>query len=259
MKENIGKLGGNVMSAGDRRIHISICDDEKALCSELEGMLSDIADQLSITVQIDIWYTGEGLKDYLEKGNHSDIIFLDIELMNLTGIDVGNYIRRELNDNQTQIVYISSKTSYALKLFKTQPYDFLVKPIRKKDLYEVTRGIIHILPTQKHIFVYQYDRKDHHIDCDKIVYFRSELHRIVIVTMQNEITFYGKLADVMKQVPIQFIPIHKSYLINKDFVENYSFHYIEMANGETLNISRTYQKTVREKLRKRGNEQNDSR
>lgn len=97
----------------------------------IETMLNQIADQLNIHVEISVWFSGETLQDYLNKGNRVDLVFLDIELMRLSGIDLGHYIRKELNNINIQIVYISSKTSYAIKLFKTQPYDFLIKPIKE--------------------------------------------------------------------------------------------------------------------------------
>lgn len=60
---------------------------------------------------------------------HLDILFLDIELFKMTGIEIGHYIRNELDDMGLQLIYISGQPSYAQQLFKTQPMDFLVKPI----------------------------------------------------------------------------------------------------------------------------------
>ena len=78
-------------------LNIAVCDDDKILCSELETMLNQIADQLNIHVEISVWFSGETLQDYLNKGNRVDLVFLDIELMRLSGIDLGHYIRKELN------------------------------------------------------------------------------------------------------------------------------------------------------------------
>ena len=61
-----------------------------------------------------------------------DILFLDIELFRMTGIEAGDFIRNRLEDRSMQIIYISGKSSYARELFKTQPMDFLVKPITKQ-------------------------------------------------------------------------------------------------------------------------------
>ena len=67
---------------------------------------------------------GREYRERFEKGIELDLLFLDIELVQNNGIAVGNFIRNELEDMQTHIVYISSKESYAMQLFKVQPLDF---------------------------------------------------------------------------------------------------------------------------------------
>lgn len=89
---------------------IGICDDSKLTCTELENMLRDIMQGLRIEAEIEPWYSGESLCKYLEAGNRFDLIFLDIELLKLSGIDVGNYIRNYLDDLKTSM-HISDKRS----------------------------------------------------------------------------------------------------------------------------------------------------
>ena len=59
---------------------IGICDDGENICTSIENMLLQYAGENNIQITVNIWYTGEGLKDYLKAGNHLDILFLDIEL-----------------------------------------------------------------------------------------------------------------------------------------------------------------------------------
>lgn len=229
-------------------LNIAIVDDEKALCSELESMLEKIAIQLNIRMEITVWFSGESIHDYLEKGNYLDIIFLDIELIQISGIDVANYIRTDLDNIKTQIVYISSKRNYALKLFKTQPYDFLIKPIEEKVLTNTVVGILKIIEKKNHLFQYQNGREIHQVEYDDILYFKSDKHKVIAVTRTKEIIFYGKLKDIINFVPSQFLLIHKSYLINRDYVTKYTFSFVEMKNHDILTISKVYQKGIRKKL-----------
>ena len=57
------------------------------------------------------------------------MLFLDIELITTDGIQVGKFIREELKNLETTIIYISSKSSYAMQLFQVQPLGFLIKPL----------------------------------------------------------------------------------------------------------------------------------
>ncbi len=131
---------------------IGICDDGENICTSIENMLLQYAGENNIQITVNIWYTGEGLKDYLKAGNHLDILFLDIELFKITGIEVGNYIRKQLDDRGMQIVYISGKASYAQQLFKTQPLDFLVKPILQEQINETIETAVRIINKKKEKF-----------------------------------------------------------------------------------------------------------
>lgn len=104
--------------------NIGICDDGKNVCTLIEDMVLQYVREKDIRADISVWYTGEGLRDYLGKENHLDMVFLDIELFKMTGIEVADYIRNRLDDQGMQIIYISGKDSYARQLFKTQPLVF---------------------------------------------------------------------------------------------------------------------------------------
>lgn len=90
---------------------IWICDDGENICTSIENMLKQYARKRELPIDVSIWYSGEGLKDYLEKGDYPDILFLDVEMVGMTGIEVGGYIRNQLDNMETQIVYISEKIS----------------------------------------------------------------------------------------------------------------------------------------------------
>lgn len=106
---------------------IGICDDETDICAKIEEIVLLYARKRDVNLDTEVWYSGEGVCEYLKRGNSIDILFLDIELLHMTGIEVANFIRNRLENRKMQIVYISEKQSYALALFKTQPLDFLVK------------------------------------------------------------------------------------------------------------------------------------
>ena len=59
---------------------IGICDDDKVLCAALEEQLYEFSKELSIKVEVDVWYSGEGIQNDLQKGAVLDLLFLDIAL-----------------------------------------------------------------------------------------------------------------------------------------------------------------------------------
>lgn len=160
---------------------IAVCDDERNVCLAIEEMLNKYQEYYKIFLEVEIFYTGINLQKYLNSGIHIDILFLDIELMNISGIQVGHYIRYDLKNYTTQIVYISYKQSYAVQLFKTQPFDFLVKPICQKTLFNVLESILRNLENKNQVFEFL-NRKDmYRIPFNDILYFSSYKHKVIIV------------------------------------------------------------------------------
>lgn len=228
--------------------NIGICDDGKNMCSSLEKMILQYAEDKNIPVEIKIWYSGEGVCDYLREKQQVDILFLDIELFKMTGIQTGNFIRNSLEDRNMQIIYISGKSSYAQELFKTQPMDFLVKPITQEDIEETLDLAIKILRKNIGKFEFQIGFDFYYISFGDILYFSSEGRKIKIFTIHGEKEFYGKLRDVSEKLSDSFLSIHHSYIINQTYVSHYAYDAVELTNGAILPISKANRKKVREQI-----------
>jgi DNA-binding LytR/AlgR family response regulator len=228
---------------------IGICDDDKILCSALEEQIYGISKELAIKVEIEVWYSGESIQNDLNKGNELDLLFLDIELVSKDGIAVGNFIRNDLEDMQTHIVYISSKESYAMQLFKVQPLDFLIKPLLTEQIKEVMIRSIKQKRNADAYFEYQKGNSVFRISLKDIAYFMSMDKKIIIVKTDGEEEFYGKLKSIVDKLPDNFIMIHQSYIINQTYVSEYCYETVKMVNGENLNISKPYRKETRSKIK----------
>lgn len=228
---------------------IGICDDDKILCADLEEQLYALSKEMALKVEIDVWYSGESIQNDLQKGIELDLLFLDIELVQENGITVGKFIRNEMEDMQTHIVYISSKERYAMQLFKVQPLDFLIKPVSVEQLKEVLMRSVKQKSRPDAYFEYQKGNSVFRIPIKDIAYFTSMDKKIVIVKKDGEEEFYGKLKNIAENLPVEFIMIHQSYIINQVYVREYSYETVKMVNGENLNISKPYRKETRRKIK----------
>lgn len=228
--------------------NIGICDDGENVCASIENMLLQCAKDRKIQIDTNIWYTGEGLRDYLAQGNHLDILFLDIELFKMTGIEVGDYIRNRLDNMGMQIIYISGRASYAQQLFKTQPLDFLIKPISQKQINDVIGIAIRIIKKKNDRFEFKQGKDYYYVPMGDIVYFVSEKRKVKLVTLKETYEFYGRLKEIVKRLNENFIVIHQSYVINKEYIYRYTYEVIELVNGTILTISPAKRKQVRERI-----------
>jgi len=107
-------------------LRIAICDDDHNICTQLEKIILDFQEQVMKDLEVEVFYSGESLFEHIKTEDGFDLIFLDIELERITGVEVGELLRHDLEDYTTKIVYISSKNYYDRQLFEVQPLHFLV-------------------------------------------------------------------------------------------------------------------------------------
>ena len=74
-------------------IRIAVVDDENIICTQLERLINKVADIISITVETDIYNSGETFLKLLRANEKYDLIFLDIELDKYSGIDISHCYR----------------------------------------------------------------------------------------------------------------------------------------------------------------------
>ena len=119
-----------------RYLQIAICVDDNGVCSQLETWILEYQDDNGVKIDIDIYNTAEELFASLKDGKWVDIIFFDIELPGLSGLQVGRGIREKLGNDIVNIVFISGKTCYCKDLFDIQPLNFHEKPLKKLDIFQ---------------------------------------------------------------------------------------------------------------------------
>lgn len=226
---------------------IGICDDEKNTCAEIEKMLREYAKQTMTELETFVWYTGEALCEAL-KTVDIDLLFLDIELVTTSGIEVGRYIRNELENHEIDIAYISAKSSYAMELFKIRPIDFLIKPIRYEDVGEIMEESLKHYRRNKLIFEYRAKGVYGKVKYRDIICFSSDDKKINIILSDSVIAFNGRLKETLPTLPDNFIQIHQSYIINLDHLRECTYDSVKMSGDMILSISQPYRKEVRRQI-----------
>lgn len=170
--------------------------------------------------------------------------------MGMTGIEVGGYIRKQLENMGMQIVYISGKASYAQQLFKTQPLDFLVKPISQQQVNDVMDLAVKIIKKRSEKFEFRRGKDYYYIPMGDIIYLGSDGRKVRVITKKATFEYYGRLKEAAKQLSEDFIMIHYSFIINKGHVKRYAYETVELQDGTILTISPSKRKFVREKILK---------
>ncbi len=230
-------------------INVGICDDDLNFCVSFEKMINQISNELNIKIDIDIYQSGERLNEQLQKGYHYDLLFLDIELQSIKGMTIGETVREVDKYDNTYIFYVSSKSQYALQLFKTRPLDFLIKPIDYRSLKKAMQFFYDLYSKENLCFEFSYKKQFFKIPYESILYFESVDKKIVIHLVDGSTReFYEKLHNVELSVNRFFVLIHQSYLVNYLKIISLTYENVELINGEKLNISQSKRNEVRRKF-----------
>lgn len=229
-------------------IKIAICDDDIGLCNQLENIIMQSKPLLDDTdVAIDIYYSGSSFIKKIKSSIDYDLLFLDIELDETNGIMISEHIRSNLKNDTCQIVFISSKTSYALKLFEYHPLNFLTKPFEDMKVIHSINKTIKLLKTNQDYYTYKNNQTMNKIAIHDILYLEAQNRQVKIVLKNGEnILYYDSFSNAMKQVSNHnFYQIHKSYIINYRYVKIFKYDQVKMMNDEIIPISQSYRKSFR--------------
>ena len=229
-------------------LRIAIVDDDIKLCSKIEQILLAYDKVASIDIDIEVLYNGEDFYKFIINEHDFDLVFLDIQMDRLDGIEIGHLIREKLKNNLMQIVYITSLDNRDRELFAIRPMGFIAKPIKNSDIVKSVDTYLELFKNMNKMFDFISDRQHLKIPYEQIIYLTSDDKLISLYTDNNTFSFYGQLSDVAKGLPFQFLSIHKSYIINKFYIIKYNYDNVIMINNERIPISQKNQKNVRKLL-----------
>lgn len=178
-------------------IRVAVCDDIHEAVTQITGYLMEYQQLKKQKLDVTSFFNAEDLWEHL-KSNSCDLIILDIELVKMNGVELGQLIRTELNDHTMKIVYISARDCYDRQLFEVQPLNFLPKPIDKEKLFKMIDLTIELLNDTDRVFVFENKQGAFRLKFNDILYFESFDHNIDITTVSGKYEFKSSLSEVAK-------------------------------------------------------------
>lgn len=87
-----------------------------------------------------------------------------------------------------------------MSLFKTRPFDFLIKPINQNHIDGVLGQAFRLLSKEEKFFEYKFRQSYFNVSLEDIIYFQSEGKKIKIILVKEEREFYGTLKEISTQL-----------------------------------------------------------
>lgn len=224
---------------------IAFCDDEQLLLSLYDEYINKFSDIIP-NLDYDEFQSGTSLIDqYKLAQNPYDIIFLDIEMDGLNGIETAKKLRSV--DENVLIIFVTSHTDYVYESFEVTPFRFIVKPVELDKFKEVLMAAYNKIQKDNKFLYFTVNRNIVRLNCNEIYYMESQKRVLLIHTNSSTYKVYGKLAVYEKQLyQNDFISVHKSYLVNLNHVVEIDISSLKMVNGDIVPISENKRKYAKE-------------
>lgn len=225
-------------------MRVAICDDEKVFLEQMEDILKSIPE----IHQIDCYNDWGKLNYNLENNCQYDLILMDIEWKQQK--ENGTHYAAKINQlyPDIQIIFVTAYNDRFSEAIFWEPVNlcgYLVKPVKYDNLMILLEKAMHNIDRQqKEKIVVQYKGVTETIPFANIIYLESSAHQLFIVTTTQRISVYGKLDDYEKKLNNSFIRIHKSFLVNMNYIRRIDRNELTLKNSMVLPISKAkYQLT----------------
>lgn len=199
-------------------MNIAICDDDKGFRDHLEKHLKNYFNERSIPLNFLQFSCGE---DLLKNELLFDLVFLDVEMGEINGINTGKELKGR---NPHNIIFvITSYDGYLDDAFKINAFRFLSKPLDVVRLYKALDDAIELLKNDIIVFYDVKSATNLRIYTKDIIYIEIEKKKTKVVTVNGTYHSNDKISVWKNKLNgISFVSPHSSYIVNLDYSINHT-------------------------------------
>ena len=216
-------------------IHIAICDDEKHMSDHIRAMASDFFRKKNREIQLRTFSSGEELLSY---DGQIDILFLDIQMKGMDGIETA----RKLRDSKFRgfLIFITVLKEMVFQSFEVQAYDYLVKPVEEKQFEKTMERLYTSMQNaSEDSLLVQKGYEGRIIREEEIVFCEIIDRKIYLNLASGEVVdYYERIENLETKLGSHFFRCHRSYLINLKHLKGYKNGTACMDNGKEVPVSR---------------------
>lgn len=222
-------------------LEIAVCEDDKYSRIQIVRLLEKCAEIQEIEISVREFENGEKLLREIRAGLGIHLIYMDIEMDGINGLNTAKMIRER--DHTVQIIFVTNYETYALEGYKSRPFDYLVKPVDEREFRGTFQEVIEEIRRNEMYFVYESARIQIKLPMKEILYFQSSNKRIEVHMTGGSEQFTAKLDEIEKRLErseAAFLRIHKSYLVDFLHIVKICGDQVRLTDGTVLRISDKY-------------------
>lgn len=197
-------------------IKIGICDDEKIILEILQEIILECLKELNFKAEIVLFNKG---KELLETEMELDILFLDIEMPQMDGIEAGKRLRQQ--GNNCKIIVATSRVERFKEAFHINAFRFITKPFQQEEIREALEEAVIALGGVGKIEVYK-ERKKHVILQRDILYIEAVDSSVEFILEGGRFRKEASLTELEKELNQKvFFRINRQCIVNMAHIKKF--------------------------------------
>ena len=230
-------------------LRIAVCDDEKRLAEENKAVLETVLKELCVTAEITVYTDSRNLLyDITEDGFHYDLLLSDIEMPEISGMELAEKIKPFLPD--IRIIFITSHIEYAIDAFELSIFRYVPKSDIEKRLPAAIKDAISLINLEADkSYTIQAKGRFEKIPFRDILYIERDGKNVAINTADGVSKVRKSLQTVFDELNSEeFIFIDRGYIVNLIHIMQIKNSTAVLKNGAVLSISRSHLQAVKEQI-----------
>lgn len=226
-------------------IHIAIVEDEKRYQEQLHQYILRYEQEYGEKAEICFFTDGDEILDHYAAVY--DIIFMDIQMKRLNGMDTARKIRAL--DETVILIFITNMAQYAIQGYEVNALNYILKPISYFPFSQELQKAVNRLKkkSEDYITVMQ-DQGLLKLHVNQVSYVESQGHNLTVHSDKGDYTFRGTMKEMEEKLKaLGFVRCNSGYLVSLRYVEAVKQNTVTVA-GDELPISRSRKKAFMEAL-----------
>lgn len=209
--------------------HIGICDDEPLVLRELQKIIVDICHEFNYQCEVHIFDTGESILSRIEELN---LVFLDIGMPQLDGIELGKMIRNR--NPKCKIVIATGMIERFKEAFQIKAMRFVTKPFDRKELEETLAAALEASNEKRCIELY-YQRNKYVVPQEEIQYIQAYSGYSEFLIRKKMFRKKKSLNDLEKMLDNRiFVRVNRQYIVNLRWVKSFKENCVCIADKKFI-------------------------
>ena len=214
----------------------AICDDDPADANYVASLIKEWNQKAGIPLQTEKYPSAEAFLYAYQEDNSIDVLFLDIEMGAMSGIQLAKKLRA-MNAG-LQIVFITGYMEYIDQGYDVEALHYLIKPVDERKLFPVLdRAADNLSYRQRSVLISTSDA-DIKVSLADITYVESENVYVIVHTVRGDYRTRISLAKFVEQLDDTFLKVHRSFVVGLKYIKKITRTEITMQNGDVVPIRR---------------------